>query len=1203
MEVREPWAHRTCPFPSRTERGFLEKGRAMTKLIRHPPGKKRPGNAPTASLFPRRAWAKARGTVLGFWHGLTVRREARGGTTRPRKWRRWFSYTSWIRALCAVATVAMLFWFSQAIYNMIVDDQTSFEKWHHDHIGFDDSFRFFGPVLFAGVVTGIFLFCWYGWTKRRYLTKARRKPHELVLTAGPQTKDVVGRQEIAQVIAQRLGDRATRRPYVLVGGVGTGKTAVLVQLTGLLARQGAVPVPVRLRDAAGQSDLNFEQMAKRRFCEEAPRGILARGKTERVWQQLLADDKPVVIADGLEEALLDPGLQEDRDNIIRRAIQRADEEKLPLVIASRPHTPLEATRAAIIELEPLSEESALHFVQERASAADEPRLDWIVETAEVTESPIYLQVARELSKHGLLGQGARRHGAGSLDTRSSDRSTLRLWLLETWLEALVTGRVGEDVLLSRRERRDAIEAVSALACVGLLQDKLEVEFTDLLGEHLDADAVRQARFRAEHLWATRNPFDGHRAHPALTPWHRGRIWDMLCERVHPGTGHRLRKGTPEERHAVLARCVAHADALKLVEGFEKKVRFPHSILQAYLGFRMLRHLGADRTRELVRTALQPPGPSRELLIALVLLSRDRSVRTGPPAPGVRAALKEDLRTWGRTARGHRPLAHWLGHAAEQREDPKALELYAAALEIESERDVPEELGDIVSKVKDRWAGITGDPRTLDDAKLRVARQLGEALRAAAGKRLKGIDVTDLYNTVFELGKGEPSYSVRLALAQEIGDGGDPAFAVIRRRIGSIERDPVEEYEERRSVLADEKRTRLDAWEEDRQDASATPRPPGYADGRGRTPRQWYRDEQAAILREFVMRAWMIPMLLGSVSDEHREDARARMTTWLRHLDPADPVDLPLSLENALAQGFKYAANRRERHPFAVPGGRKDLIRQAETMLRRSRCWYTQLVLLQALCLWELPDDDDVRTRPANAVQTVRRWLAMAGTEHASAVRAVENGAPPRTLLHPFVAETGDLVALALETRRPERFLWIDEKGVADRIGSRNSGPQLHRKHHLWIPPSVGWSTLDARAQRLAADVLVMLNLIERDGQPDEVEDRLRRSQQADAQLPPCLTTDRTPLDPGLRSGTSGPPTPGSGCLPSCRFQLCPYPPRGTRLRAELREPFCRQQQALLPGRFLRRLPRGRHRKTPNWVGMRVPELDGFWEDMAHRRRG
>ncbi|MCZ0987020.1 hypothetical protein O1M54_17625 [Streptomyces diastatochromogenes] len=67
----------------------------------------------------------------------------------------------------------------------------------------------------------------------------------------------------------------------------------------------------------------------------------------------------------------------------------------------------------------------------------------------------------------------------------------------------------------------------------------------------------------------------------------------------------------------------------------------------------------------------------------------------------------------------------------------------------------------------------------------------------------------------------------------------------------------------------------------------------------------------------------------------------------------------------------------------------------------------------------------------------------------------------------------------------------------------------------------------------------------------------------------------------------------------------PLPTARRGAPGEIREPFCRQQQALLPGRFRRRLPRGvasLHRKTPGWVGMRVGDLDTFWDEMAGRTR-
>ncbi|MFJ1806242.1 MULTISPECIES: ATP-binding protein [unclassified Streptomyces] len=1192
----------------------------MTRVVRHPPGKERPRDAPMATLVFRRAGHRVGHVFVGHWHALTIRLEARRGATHPKKWRRWVSYANVTRVIWLVAVLALLAWVGEGLFILVTQDTTGFEQWRQGNDGFETVFKFVGPILAASIAAALFLFWWYRWTKRRYLTKALRDPRRLVPTAGYDTAEIVGREDIAQVIAERLRERDTRRPYLLVGGVGAGKTAVLVRLTELLARQNAVPVPIRLRDVADGTDLNFERLARQRFAQEAPKGILARGKTDRVWQQLLADDKPVVLADGLEEALLDDGRQQNRDNVIRRAIERAREEKLPLVIASRPHSPLETTSAAIVVLEPLSEEEALRFVEADVPETDERRVDWIVETAEVTESPIYLQIARELHRRGILEHYRPDDDRRHMNIRSRDRATLRYWLLETWAEALCEGKLREDVALAPQERRDTLEVVSALACVGLLQDKLEVGFAELLDpDILHPGPARRARARAEHLWTGRG-FDryGKRGN-TLSDWHRRQIWNALCERLGDAERRRLREGNMDQCHAVLARFAAHASKLRLVEGHEHRVRFPHSIFQAYFGCRLLDQLGERGAGDLAEQALQPPGPSRELLIALVLLSRGRAANPAGRGHGLRAGIRKEIAELVRQApvRG-RPLALRLCAAAGRRtDDPKALDLYAAALEIESAEDDPGQLSGIVTAVREHWAGIKGDRRTLRDAKRRVLKQLGAALRKVSDR----IDTTPLYWELFRLGIQEPSYSIRLVVAQEFGTGGNAAFAVIRERVG-LNSDPVKEYNDRLDRLKAWKRQEYEAWAARMGRARSDRASPGGASaediGRLQEDRKAlnrrYREQRVDLFREFVMRAWMLPMLLGSVDEAHRDEARERLTKWLRHLDPeftGGTPDLPLALEAALAQGFKYAANRRHRHPHTFLGGRNDLIRQAETVLQQSRCWYAQLSLLQALCLWELPDGAGGRPdgqQPlqrlggATAVQTVKRWLSMAGTVNAAPGHPDQPGEPARRRLHPFVAEAGDLVALALETGQPERFLWIDEKGVADNIGARAGGTGGYRRHSLWIPPSVGWSTLDPRAQRLVADVLVMLNLIERDGHPDEVEERLARMEQPGMSLPPCICKDREPLRPGLRIGTSTPPAPGTTCLPDCKFQLCPYPPRGGVPRGEIREPFCRQQQALLPGSVRRWLPRGLRRKTPHWVGMRVRELDRFWDAMARRTR-
>ncbi|MFF3336891.1 NACHT domain-containing protein [Streptomyces sp. NPDC002888] len=1194
----------------------------MTSVVRRPRGRERERNASMATLDLRRAGSRVRGVLVGRRHALTIRLDARRGATQPKKWRRWFSYANATRFVWGIAVLALLAWCGEGLYILSTGESTGFEDLRKNG-GFDAFLRFVGPVLTASIAAALFLFCWYGWTKRRYLGDARSRPGRLVLTAGQDTDDIVGRDVVAEVIAERLRDRDTRRPYLLVGGVGVGKTAVLVRLTELLARQRAVPVPIRLRDAVSEADLNFERMAKRRFAEETPQGTLARTKIERVWQQLLADDKPVVIADGLEEALLDDSLQQNRDNIIRRAIERAHKEKLPLVIASRPHSPLENTAAAIVELEPLSEEEALHFVEERASGRDEQYLDGVVETAEVTESPIYLQIVRELHRNGLL----RRDDLKPLDISGRDRSALRLQLLERWERKMCEGRLRQDVALNRQERRDTVEVVSALACIGLLKDTLEVGFAELLGDDVHPGPLQRARTRAEHLWTSARGFDqyGKRGN-VFSEWHRERIWDTLCARLGDEEGRRLKEGSREQCQAVLARFAANANKLRLLEGLERKVRFPHSIVQAYFGFHVLDEMGERGAGELVDQALQPPGPGRELLVALVFLSRRWATKPATRGGGVRAEAKKEIKELVRQAPVYgRTLTHRLITAASRRtDDPKVLDLYAAALEVESVEETPGRLKDIVGAVYDCWSGIKGDRRTLDDAKLALIKQLGAALRRVSDR----IDDTmGLYWQLFTLGEEEPSYAVSLAAAQECGAGGSAAFAVIREKF-RLDNDPVQEYNDAVTDLKATKRARYVAWAARAAtapwtNAGAPSGAPSSNHIQGeqdelRELNEEYRSGRVRLLRNFVMRAWILPMLLGSVDEAHRDEAQERLAKWLRHLDPAHTggaPDLPLALEAALAKGFKYAANRRRSHPHTDQGSRADLIRQADTFLQRSRCWYAQLSLLQALCLWELPDpvgppgqgDGEVSSRPSRriggttAVDTVKRWLRTAGTVNRAPGPPGENGDSPRRL-HPFVSEAGALVALALETGQPERFLWIDEKGVADNIGSRVGQADGSRQHNLWIPPSVGWSTLDGRAQRLVADVLVMLNLVERDGNPDGVEERMARVERPGMSLPPCICTNREKLDPGSPAGTAVPPPPGSNCEPGCRFKLCPYPPRGSVPRDEIREPFCRQQQALLPGRVRRCFPRGLRRKTPHWVSMRVRELDRFWDAMARRTR-
>jgi hypothetical protein len=223
---------------------------------------------------------------------------------------------------------------------------------------------------------------------------------------------------------------------------------------------------------------------------------------------------------------------------------------------------------------------------------------------------------------------------------------------------------------------------------------------------------------------------------------------------------------------------------------------------------------------------------------------------------------------------------------------------------------------------------------------------------------------------------------------------------------------------------------------------------------------------------------------------------------------------------------------------------------------------------------------------------VQGWLDSAGSQRDRGLEA--DGGPPDRRKHPFVTEAAALAVQALQTVQPERFLWIDVWGITSTIGSRAaSGPGI-RRHTLWIPPSVGWSALDWRAQQLVADVQLLINLADRGEFAVQREQRLQRANRRD--LPPCLAGSRRPLDPERAVVAADWSEPGANCVGGCPFGLCPYPPKGVQsYRAELSDAFCRRQQTLLGRSQVRR-------KAAPWQGALPGELRWFWAEMARRAR-
>jgi hypothetical protein len=657
-----------------------------------------------------------------------------------------------------------------------------------------------------------------------------------------------------------------------------------------------------------------------------------------------------------------------------------------------------------------------------------------------------------------------------------------------------------------------------------------------------------------------------------------------------------------------------------VEAHGEGLRFPHSIMQAYLASRfMSTALQDSRFRGDAVARLLSPG--REFLIALVLYARsadtdlhgqagiepkvasaERPVAaatvsatvsgtvsgTGAatvtnmlPGPEQDRAGRQTLTagpSTGATQDSPEPVLSsdvrsirdvLLSCAERTEDDVKKLDLYAATLEIDSFLDESRHR-EIARCVADDWKDIRGrDQRTIDEAKLGLVYRFGDAARAIAERPHRGLsELAPAYAELLEIGRGELSYPIRLAIAQEIGAGGDEAFQALRSPCRNAHGN---------------------TW-------TNAARQNGLKNG-GRLSEsngQSGNADKNRALRGRTLCAWLTPLLVGSV-DTCKDEARHELGLWLDRVgrdQEGGENYFHLSLEVALAQGFKYAANRRFRHPHARPATRDYMAEQAMEMLGRARLWFTQLTLIQALCLWEMPDprtspDDEIGRRGngsnaeegqvhrhgSNPEATVGHWLELA-----------RNGK------HPFVAEAGRLAIEALKTRHPERFLWIDESGVVSSVGSRAAQPAKDRKHHLWIPPSAGWAALDPRAQQLVADVLLLLNLAERGEGPDEIERRLRRVEVND--LPLCFTRNRGPLDPKTTIGGLY-RAAGSNCIDGCGHHLCPYPPYGVQpYRSELGEAFCRGQQTLL----------NKGLSAP-WQTIPRVGLKRFWTQMADRARG
>ncbi|MET8677196.1 NACHT domain-containing protein [Streptomyces sp. NPDC004647] len=1241
----------------------------------------------------RELWTRCRRPVVAVFWGVRNRWLLHRGLTRAGRWRNPFRTTVGIAVTLALALV-LVWWAGRGLWVVILSamapprDPPSW-LWKAP----DGMCQKVGascgavtgvvlPVLALAASTVLFL-AWRLWRVRRYCTRgARTEPKRLVQTAGSLMDEVVGRDQLCNAIMNNLRDRRARRPHVVVGKVGSGKTALLVRLTEQLAAKGAVPIPIRLRDA--DTKLDFCELARARFEEIVQPRVRSGSETDRLWRWLRQRaDRIVVLADGLEEALNQGDVRDQRDNRIREAIRRAGEERLPLVIASRPHDPLGGMQAAVTELEPLSHEAALRYIGSGGSWRSNPMLlDRVVEVAKVVDSPLYLQIARDLQQKDLLESLWTENGTS--DPMLKDTWALRADLLERWLDALVDAEVRPELPLGKDARAAVVDYISALACIGLASDRSEVPLWELdpfLGPHDDGEVGDTSEGLRLFDTVRGQELDDEDA----AEWNE-RVAEELDERLTPYLPPPCDGATPtEHRMADDARpnglrmdvklAATWGTRMGLVHEWGGTVHFQHSVMQAYLGSRFFpcmfgtepsvlqverglwqrassavgskgtAHPSAGQLREKTGTVQENlPVPrrttahiaqainrgGRELLIAFMLFSRSHQGRCTCPDDGERAlcpaatlrallwraaeGLLEEADETEKLQERRRAAATAAGRRDNRgRSRIRALDIYATAVDIDSIVTLPAH-ADLVQAISNEWGRFERgeNPAALREAKLTLVRQWGSAARRVARHEAS-------YRHLFKVGSHDRDPLVRAEIVAEIGNGSDKAFCAIYEQLDNS-------YD-----AASARRPPKPTCDGQPQ---WPPRREGSLSDRERRARQrvatrWQqRDERWMAQREAkdewekwhqrTMGVWILPRLVDtSPMTSHLGTPRAELERLTREVtgvgcphedeEAAAPArarsddgtvaagstassGTRIGLGLALAQGFKYAANRRP-GPRTNQESREFLIKQAQELLRRSTHWYTRLTLLQALTLWALPDDvrqdRPIRGPGADPSGQVCEWLA----------RSDGHGE------HPLVEAAGRLAVRALQTRRPERFLWIDAESTSCTVGTEVSTPGEQRAHDLWIPPATGWSTLDPTAQQLLADVTLLQVLEERDHRP---KDLIRLLEQRDphewSQLPSCLSRDRTRLNPARAVEHRA--QPGAHCTTNdCHLRMCPYPAKAQHLRMEFSEVFCLRQRDLLKPWQPRAWLYLRFRREAWWQrGVHVSRMRRFWDEMGRRAR-
>lgn len=512
--------------------------------------------------------------------------------SRIRLYRPWKTITGWVLLWALLTAGCAWALFSEPVVDYISGDGTGFAR---------ESVKWILGWGLAGSFAAMIAALWHDGIKSPYTTWRIRhrimdEPESLLRTtiAPQQTKvmeleppvNTVRRDDLYEELLP--GVLSPRKDVQIIVGVpGGGKTTALLDMAGLLAKIGFIPVLLELRGQSTSEDL-FD-VAKARFAQQIRPNLRAEGEADIVWRWLCRRRRVAILIDDVDQIGFDgePGFA------IRRLLENLATEAQPVIVTARPAGVPAGVAASSIRLEPLDFETGVSIVAKPAhrepggTAASEPprgRIERWVRAGNLAEAPLYLEALAELTSVAAcpdLPEDPERWGEHDRPGRWRRLSERRAVWNPLWVRYLLLTRFYGRIVDGRVRRSLAIDAIDRQRSVGALE-------AAALGT-LGASAL-EAKSTAHHGDEPKETRTGKPRRTQLVEF-----MDSNDRR------HFVKVGTSTKRREAISQheAIDTGERLRILERDRHgDPQFRHRIMQAFLAGRRLAKLGRAEQEEL-----------------------------------------------------------------------------------------------------------------------------------------------------------------------------------------------------------------------------------------------------------------------------------------------------------------------------------------------------------------------------------------------------------------------------------------------------------------------------------------------------------------------------------------------------------------------------------------------------------------------------